>query len=283
MKKLYAIIIFSITAAMGMLLLGGLLLLPENIVDVNSIPFQKFLQAVQSGLIFALPAVITVIIFAKNPCNFLRLKQFNQRNFWLTTAFIFTAIPAIGYINLLNQKMRLPAFLSGIEQKMRAMEDVAAQLTEQFLTVNSIGGLLVNLLVIALIAAVCEEVLFRGFLQKVFEKEFKNAHLAIWLSAFIFSAIHLQFYGFFPRMLLGAAFGYIVFWTGSLWLPILAHFINNAIGVITFYVAQQRGLNPNIDDIPLSNSWLFAAACGLASLLILNKIYLSKSKYSYDL
>lgn len=102
------------------------------------------------------------------------------------------------------------------------------------LLINEVGiiAFISNILVIALLAALTEEFLFRGAIQRIIEKWTANYHIVIWTAAIVFSAIHLQFYGFVPRMLLGAYFGYLLYWTKSIWAPVLAHFINNAVAVI---------------------------------------------------
>src|SRR5690606_2422366 len=115
---------------------------------------------------------------------------------------------------------------------MKVQELQMEKITEKILQVTSFSGLLLNLLVIAIIPAIGEELLFRGCLQPVFHRWTKNIHIAIWITAIIFSAIHVQFYGFIPRMLMGAVFGYMLYWGRSIWLPIIAHFINNATAVI---------------------------------------------------
>lgn len=146
--------------------------------------------------------------------------------------------------------MKLPGFLKGIEDWMLRKELEVGNLTKQLLVMNSISVLLVNLLMFVVIPAFGEELIFRGCLQKIFKRLTGNYHIAIWITAIIFSAIHVQFYGFIPRMLLGALFGYLLVWSGSLWLPILAHFMNNAIAVITAYIYQQKGISLDKLDQP---------------------------------
>jgi len=90
---------------------------------------------------------------------------------------------------------------------------------------------------IAILPAIGEELLFRGVLQRIFANWTKNIHLGVWIAAILFSAMHMQFYGFLPRMMLGVLFGYLFVWSGSLLLPILCHFINNGSAVIYAYVA----------------------------------------------
>ncbi len=128
------------------------------------------------------------------------------------------------------------------------MEDQSMVITEAFLTMNSPLDLLLNLLFMALAPAIGEEILFRGYLQQTLGNLIKNHHAAIWLAAFWFSAFHFQFYGFLPRMVLGAIFGYLFYWSGSLWIPILAHFVNNATAVIVHYFGKANGLEEKLEQ-----------------------------------
>ena len=209
----------------------------------SSISILKYLQMVQSVGLFVLPPFIVGWLFEGNAQEYLRLtKKIKPATIIIAILSILVFSPFISYIGELNSKMSLPDFLGGIENWMRHMEDNADALIKRFMEVNSISGLLFNLLMIAVIPAAGEEFLFRGVFQKIFTSMTRNYHLGIWISAFIFSAMHMQFYGFIPRMLLGAMFGYMLVYTGSLWAPVLCHFINNALGVLSFY-AEHNGQN----------------------------------------
>jgi len=226
--------------------------------------YLKVTQTLQMILVFALPALFCAAIFSEKPIVFLDLQKTSAKNYFFTAMFAFSALPAINFFAWLNSQMKLPKFLAGLENLMRTTENELMRLTEQMLAVDTLGGLAINLIVIALLAALCEELFFRGLLQKTLSERI-NKHAAIWVTAFIFSAIHFQFYGFLPRMLLGAAFGYMVVWSGSLWLPILAHFINNAVGVIAFFIAKKQNLTFDIENIGAEQSWylglLFVPIC----------------------
>jgi membrane protease YdiL (CAAX protease family) len=128
---------------------------------------------------------------------------------------------------------------------------------------------------IAVLPAVGEELLFRGVIQKLFSKITRSHHWGIWISAILFSALHLQFYGFIPRLLLGAMFGYLLVWSGSLWLPILAHFINNAAAVTALFMIDHGYLNPSIEEFGAGvDDWhigLFSLSAGLLILLTIKK------------
>lgn len=140
-----------------------------------------------------------------------------------------------------NANIKLPESFAGIEQLAERMEESAKVMTDYLTEFNSPGYFILTIFFIAVVPGVGEELLFRGFLQNIFRRTFKNDHVAIWVAAILFSAIHFQFYGFIPRMLLGALFGYLYLWTGNLLIPIVAHFLNNCVSLIALYV-YQKGL-----------------------------------------
>ena len=123
---------------------------------------------------------------------------------------------------------------------MKSMEEKAREMTQVLTNFSSTGRLLVAFLVIAVLPGIGEELVFRGLLQNKLLALTRNPHVAIWVSAALFSAVHFQFYGFLPRMLLGAVFGYLYVWSGNLWVPILAHFVNNAFTLLMVYLYQQK-------------------------------------------
>ncbi|MDB5014181.1 MAG: Abortive infection protein [Daejeonella sp.] len=214
---------------------------------VGDINFLKIFQISTSIGMFIIPALVFARIESKNWLGYLKLNTvFPFLLIAITVLLMFASAPLLEYSVELNKAMKLPDFLKGLEIWMKNKEDEMAKLTMQLLDMKSIPVLALNLFMLAIIPAVGEELTFRACLQKLFGKMIGNHHVAIWLTAIIFSAIHVQFYGFIPRMLLGALFGYLFFWSKSIWLPILAHFVNNGTAVVTAYVYQRKG-------IPLDN------------------------------
>ncbi len=148
---------------------------------------------------------------------------------------IVVVISFMGFNSLIidwNANMHLPESLSSLEEWAREMEDKGAELTNYLTDIDSTGMFILAFIVIAVIPGIGEEFVFRGILQKKIMDSGLSPHLAIWIGAIIFSAIHLQFFGFFPRMFLGALFGYLYWWSGDLKVPMLAHFANNAFTLI---------------------------------------------------
>lgn len=158
----------------------------------------------------------------------------------LAVAILVAFSPMMELIGEWNAQMTLPESLKGVENWMRTQEDASNDLIKKIVMVDHIGLLFVNIIVLAVFPAVAEEYYFRGSLMHILNRIFKNIHVTIWVTAIIFSAIHVQFFGFFPRVILGAFFGYMLIWTNNIWVPILAHFVNNAIvTVLAFYYTTQ--------------------------------------------
>lgn len=211
----------------------------------------KLTQIISGGIgMFLLPAIIAAYFFDNSSRNYLQIKNlFTIVSFFLVLIIALTSVPFINWMVEINKSMSLPSIFSSLEQWMKNSEAEAAKLTEAFLKINSTGDFIVNLFMIALLPAISEEFFFRGIIQKIFSQMTKNVHAGVILAAILFSAIHLQFYGFFPRMMLGIFLGYLLVWSGSLWLPITAHFINNAAAVVLSYLQQQNKIEFNPDTV----------------------------------
>ncbi len=234
---LISVILFSIIGGLLTVVIYGFDLSGiNNYGDPNVIEGLKLFQLFSAIGLFIVPPLVYGIISSKKTLEVLSLNSLNKPiNYMLIFLLMIISTPFISWIIELNANMVLPNFLSGIEQWMRASENQAEELTKAFLTFNGFGSLFYILIIVAVVPALGEELLFRGVLQKIFISWTKNAHLGIWITAIFFSALHLQFFGFFPRLLLGLLFGYIFWWSKSLWLPIVGHFINNGSVVIASY------------------------------------------------
>lgn len=248
--------------------------------DTTEINSLKWLQLIQSVGMFVLPPFVLAYFWSDKP---LQILHFDKKINWLDISyvilFMIIIIPFINLLGDLNQQLVLPKALAGIETWMKTSEEQAAQFTEKLLDVHNFQGLLFNLFLISMIPAFGEELFFRGALQGVLQK-WKGIKTAIWITAFIFSAIHLQFYGFLPRMLLGAFFGYLLLWSETMWLPIAAHFTNNAIAIIFYYLKNNGYKLPDIDSVGTGNTlWLgiVSAALAIFGLFKLKKHFYSKS------
>ena len=258
MQKIFVRILIwlGVMAILTILAMGIWLVVFGGSQSTDSLKWLQFMQTIGT---FLFPPLICAWFWAKRDAfGWLGLsKGADGRAFLLAIGIMLCAIPAINLLADLNSRIELPKSLDFIEQIFKQQEEAAAALTERFLQADSIGGLLINIGLMALLPGLAEELSFRGTLQQVLGKN----HTAIWVTAFIFSAIHMQFYGFVPRMLMGAMFGYIFVWTGSLWVPIVMHFVNNGLAVLAYYI---WGQNSSADTIGTGATWWL----GILSLVI---------------
>jgi uncharacterized protein len=228
---LIAVPIFGASIMDGIQMVG-------NINDPVLISKLKYLQIMSEIALFIVPVVLFTLFTGTSIKNYLKLNFRLPLIFmFLAVAIILLALPLINWIGEANASMKLPQSLAGIEQWMHNSETQATGLTRTFLRTVSVQGFLINLLMIAILPAIGEEFFFRGILQHLFSEWFKNIHVAIFVTAFIFSAFHFQFYGFIPRFLLGLYLGYLFYWSGNLWIPIAVHFVNNGLVVIVSYIS----------------------------------------------
>ena len=227
----------------------------------------------QDLLVFILPAVAAMAILYRRPFHAMALDRApSWKALLVVLAFYILSIPAMNWLVTANEAMSLPASLSSLEHWMRTMEDSAAETTKQILDIHTVGELIACVLVVGVMAGLSEEMLFRGAMLRMMQDSRLGKHVVVWIVAIIFSAFHMQFYGFFPRLVLGLWLGYLLVWTGSLWVPIIAHTLNNSTVVIFSYLSNKGIVPADYGDtigIPADGSfpWL-ALASFIASLAL---------------
>jgi uncharacterized protein len=240
-----------------------------------------FMQALSQIGIFILPSIVFLGVF-KSP--FYHGLGLSGQKVWPgilpAIAIVFVALPFTGLLYDWNSAMVLPAGLKSIEDWMRAAEQNAHELTLAFVSAKDLSGLGVNMLVMALIPAIAEELLFRGVLQQLIARITGRKVAAVWITAFLFSAIHLQFYGFLPRFLLGLIMGYLYLWSGSIWLPIAAHFANNAGAVVAGYLFAAGYSDIPFNQVGNPGGWVapLLSVCSVIAILI----YFRKTRSSKE-
>ncbi len=249
------LLVFAVLAGLVCLLLG-VLIYAFSVGFAGILPFLK--QGSASGatdinLLRVIQISSTIGIFILGPicyakvdkykiASYFKLKNAVKPLWFVLTFFILLSMgPFIEYIGELNKQMYLPQMFSGIEEWMKLKEIQAAEVTKLLLQMKNNKDFFVNMFMIAILPAIGEELLFRGALQHIFFSAFKNIHWAIFITAVLFSAMHIQFFGFFPRLFLGVLFGYILYLSNSLWVAMFAHFLNNGIAVAVAYRMQLQG------------------------------------------
>jgi len=213
----------------------------------------------------------------REPDNYLKTSfEFS----WLLIVIVFLIMilssPVMEFISNINESFNLPKW-------MRDEEDALKKLSDNMMQMKTVGSMIFNLVFIGLVTAIAEELLFRGALQTIFINWTKNKHAAVWITAILFSAFHMEFFGFIPRLFLGVLFGYFVAWSGSIWPSIWAHFVNNGTVVVITYLAQSKIWNINPDDQHVFNTVLYITSFIITIFLLFIYRYIAVKRQIADI
>lgn len=230
-------------------------------------------SVIQGLLAFVFPTLLTWILTSSEPAVSIGLREQVSGRLWLWIISLYIiAYPALCQTVFWNEHMSLPDSMAGLEATWRKWEEAGAKTTNEILSVSSIGAMIVNVLIVGLFTGFAEEMFFRAGFQKLIIQSGLHPGIAIWLAALIFSAVHMQFFGFVPRLLLGAMFGYVYYRTGSIWASALLHGINNSIVVVTTWLAALGITSENVDDIFINASgfpWIFVASSAITIIFLI--------------
>lgn len=200
----------------------------------------------QCGLAFIFPAWLAGFLYSSSAGTYLGYSvRMNVRQLAGVIALMAICTPALDAVIGWNSELSMPDCLSGLEKTFREWEESAARTTEMILSDSSVWGLVSGVLVIGCVTGLAEETFFRGGLQKAMTSSGINRHAAVWTAAIVFSAVHFQFFGFVPRLLLGALFGYLYCYTGSIWVAASAHALNNSTVVVVAWLASRGYIADN--------------------------------------
>lgn len=244
----------------------------SNPQDLNAL---RFMQISSQLFTFVFPPIAYAFLVKENPVNALGLKK--SKTLWILIgiAMIFAIMPFNSILAEWNANLTLPESMSKIESLMKQMQEAATEILEKFVSVDTIGGLILNLFMIAGLAALGEELLFRSIIQTSLIKICKNAHIGILIASAIFSFIHFEFYGFFPRLILGMLLGYMFYFSGSIWIPMLMHFLNNGTVVLIYFLNNKGITNIDVDTFGQTSIPVL-----IVSIIVMIVLFLFSIKYS---
>ena len=281
-KKLFSfVLIIFISSIVGFLssaiITTDTEIIRYDLTNPDNIFLIKLMQLITSVFIFIVPPLLLSYFEGGNLFNNLDLrKKIKRQNVLLIILImlfsqILVAVSMQWNLEIINS---LKSFIPSVVESMKLMEENAKNITEAFLKMENNSDLLFNLFLIAFIPAIGEEMVFRGVLQKKLHFILQSPHLAIFVSSFIFSAIHMQFFGFLPRFILGIILGYLFYYSKNLWMPIIAHFVNNALAVLIMYSAFANKLNTDISEIEKTDINFLQASISFVVVMLF--IYLFK-------
>jgi membrane protease YdiL (CAAX protease family) len=235
----------------------------------------RYMQFFQQVSLFMLPSFIIIFLIRKENENYLGMnKSPGLISVFLVILLALFIIPVTSFTGELNAKMNFPGWLSGVEEWMKTKEEDASNITDLLMFSSGFTSLAFNLIILAVVPAFSEELLFRGILQQLFSRLLKSGHIGVWVTSIIFSTMHFQFFGFLPRLLLGLSFGYLFFWSRNLWIPVIAHFVNNAIPVMLSYFVDWKVLKEKtllFNDNGVTLLLIQIILCGLIFLYFWSK------------
>ncbi len=246
--KLLLLVMIMLVSTLVVFIVGFIAALPFwgegllkglDLAGADDLNLVRYMQLLSHIGMFVVSSLVFAFLVGGRPLRYLQAhKKPAAPGMVLAVLIMLAGLPLVNYVMEIKQQMSLPESLRHLEEWMRQAEDAAQVMTERFLQVTTYQGLLFNIFLIAIVPAIGEEFIFRGALQRILHQWSRNAHVAVILSAIIFSAIHFQFYGFLPRLVLGMVLGYMMVVTGNMWVPVLGHFFNNAAAVVTYFIVH---------------------------------------------
>lgn len=225
----------------------------------------KFIQLFSCLGLFILPPFFYGYLSAE---NIFSNHKISRQVIILVVAIMILINPFVSFTFFLNQSIDIPKWLMFYDQNIYAI-------TKAFLVMNSSVDLIVNLLVLAILPAIGEELVFRGFLQKKIISFSKKPYLSIFFTALLFSVVHMQFEGVLPRFILGSVLGLMFYFSSNIWIPIIAHFINNALIVILSYPALNNKISFDLLNLEKFVRW-DQAALSLIAVTVLFYLFIKK-------
>ncbi|MGV3538484.1 MAG: CPBP family intramembrane glutamic endopeptidase [Rufibacter sp.] len=262
-----AVVLVKMIWGIGVTAIGDVLARPADYPELRSA--LVLYQGVVHLLGFTVAGIAFLKINAHRPADFLSPRAKVPFYLLLATAVLFLVVmPAASWVVDWNANVDFPAFLEGFERWAKEKEEALRQLTLELTKITTIPQLILGLFVFAVLPAIGEELVFRGIVQQELQRWWKNPHVAIWVASFIFGAIHMQFYGMIPRMMLGVLFGYLYRWSGNLWVPIVGHFINNGFMVLMMFLQQRGQIELDVESTQASPWHISLVSLALTAALL---------------
>lgn len=250
-----------------------------NSIEMDARARILVISALQGILVFILPTLIEARLESPFPCKKLTLGKVPSLNaIIVATVCYITGFCFLNQLIYWNENLNLPSSFNAIEQTLRRWEEGSRDLTNIILSDKSWGGLISGILIVGLLTGLAEELFFRAGIQRMLS-EVMPSHIAVWISAFIFSAMHFQFFGFIPRFILGVFFGYLYLWSGTIWTAVFAHSLNNSIVVLSAWLSTRGYITWDMETIGVTETGIpYAALLSAVITILIIYIYLSYGK-----
>ena len=262
-------LIFALLLVFGLIFSGvlGLFVTMMGEGGMSNVTNMQITQIISQVIGFLMPAVVYAILVKEKPFNYLGFKKLQTWSL-LGIVAMFTVIPFLSTVTEWNESFVFPESMKALEEMLRGIKDKSDEIVKMFI---GQGSLFSSLLIIAALAAISEELLFRSVIQQALIKLFKNAHVAIIVTAIIFSAFHGDIFGFIPRFILGLMLGYMFWMSGSIFPSMLMHFVNNATIVTLYYLNTRNYTDIDVEKFGSSDNVLVI----IMSLIVTMAIFIT--------
>lgn len=254
-SRLERIFILAALVVIG-LIVGSVIGLLYAIIsgnDIMSLNSLRFMQISSQIFTFVLPPILYAMLVKERPFKSLGFSKSTILWLILGVAMMYTILPLNSIFTEWNANIKFPESLASLEKLMQDLQERATEVMEKFVNVDTIGGLIINLFMIAGLAALGEELLFRSVIQTSLIRICKNAHIGIFIASAIFSLFHMEFYGLLPRLVLGLLMGYMYYYSRSIWIPMAMHFANNGTIVFLYYLNNIGATNIDVESFGETN------------------------------
>ena len=221
--------------------------------DIMSLNSLRFMQISSQIFTFVLPPILYAMLVKERPFKSLGFSKSTILWLILGVAMMYTILPLNSIFTEWNANIKFPESLASFEKLMQDLQENATEIMMRFINVDTIGGLILNLFMIAVLAALGEELLFRSVIQTSLIRICKNAHIGIFIASAIFSLFHMEFYGLLPRLVLGLLMGYMYYYSRSIWIPMAMHFANNGTIVFLYYLNNIGAINIDVESFGETN------------------------------
>lgn len=224
--------------------------------DATSLNSLRFIQISSQIFTFVLPPILYAMLVKEQPFKSLGFNKSTILWLILGVAMMYTILPLNSIFTEWNANIKFPESLASFEKLMQDLQENATEIMMRFINVDTIGGLILNLFMIAGLAALGEELLFRSVIQTSLIRICKNAHIGIFIASAIFSLFHMEFYGLLPRLVLGLLMGYMYYYSRSIWIPMAMHFANNGTIVFLYYLNNIGAINIDVESFGETNIFI---------------------------
>lgn len=258
----------------GMIMAGGVqALITIEGESAGQIRMMLVVQAVSQLLMFLIPVLIFAGLFHPRIGSYLKLKgKRSWRLALISMVMVVLLMPLNDVLTWWNEGWQF----GSIEESMRRMSEMEKEMLEKMVSLTTVGDLVLQLVIIALVPAVCEELFFRGGVQQILSGWFKNRHVAVIVAALVFSLAHGDMYGAVPRFVMGLLLGYLFAYSGSMVVNISAHFFNNAAIVVMYYLYNRGELSMSPTE-PMLMPWYVVVMCTVAVGILFVVYFLKNS------